>query len=117
MINGIRVRFLDETGPALGTEQDALDLIGDTYGEEIDAIAIPASRLTPGFFDLSTKIAGLFIQKLQNYSLRLIVLGDISSVMARSKALNDFVGETNRVGHHFFAPDRATLESQFGRRA
>lgn len=114
-INGLNMMFLPETGTKLGSEQDALDVVGATYGIEIDAVVIPVSRLDPGFFDLSTKKAGHFIQKLQNYSLRLLVLGDVSAEMNRSKALTDFVGETNRVGYHFFAPDRATLEAGFGR--
>ncbi|PXA97385.1 DUF4180 domain-containing protein [Nostoc sp. 3335mG] len=106
---------LDAAGPGLGSEQDALDVIGQTYGREIDAVAIPVSRLRPEFFDLSTKVAGLFIQKLQNYQLRLVVLGDISEHLARSAALGDFVGETNRIGHHCFAADRAAMEAGFGR--
>lgn len=97
------------SGPLIGTEQDALDLVGATYGSDVEAIAVPVERLRPEFFDLSTRMAGLFFQKLQNYRMRLVVLGDVSAACARSKALNDFVGETNRIGHHLFAQDRAAL--------
>lgn len=114
-VNGLTVMVLDETGPVLGSEQDALDVIGATYGLDVDAAVIPVCRLDPSFFDLSTKMAGHFIQKMQNYSLRLVILGDISEALARSKALTDFVGETNRIGHHFFAGDRAAMEAGFGR--
>lgn len=114
-INGLNVMLLDETGPKLGSEQDALDVIGATYGLEVDAVAIPVSRFHPDFFVLSSKMAGHFIQKLQNYSLRLVILGDISTAMANSKALTDFVGETNRIGHHFFAGNRDAMEAGFGR--
>lgn len=115
LVNGLSVMVLEETGPRLGSEQDALDVVGATYGLDVDAVAIPVSRLGPDFFVLGNKQAGHFIQKLQNYSLRLVILGDISAAMAGSKALTDFVGETNRIGHHFFAADRAAMEAGFGR--
>ena len=96
-------------GPLLASEADALDLIGQTYGEEIDMIAVPVGRLSPEFFTLSNQLAGHFFQKMQNYRLRLAIVGDLSAQLAASKALSDFVGETNRIGHHIFAPDRAAL--------
>lgn len=114
-INGLNVMLLDETGPKLGSEQDALDVIGATYGLDVEAVVIPVTRFDPEFFVLSNKLAGHFIQKMQNYSIRLVILGDISAAMTNSKALTDFVGETNRIGHHFFAADRAAMETGFGR--
>lgn len=111
-INGTRLYFVAAEGPALSSEQDALDLLGEIYGTEADMIVVPAGRFAPGFFDLSTKMAGHFFQKLQNYQMRLAILGDISAHTAASKALRDFVGETNRVGHHLFAQDRTALEAR-----
>ena len=96
-------------GPLLSSEADAVDLIGQTYGTGTDMIVLPITRLAPEFFQLETRLAGLFIQKLQNYQMRLAILGDISAAMARSRALTDFVGETNRIGHHLFVPNRAAL--------
>lgn len=107
--------FLDEDGSLLGSEQDALDVVGATYGTDVTAIVIPAGRFDPDFFDLGSKKAGHFIQKLQNYGLRLVIVGDLSAQTARSKALADFIGETNRIGHHFFAADRAMLDANFGK--
>lgn len=109
IVNGIKVLVLDQAGPALSSEADALDVIGQTYGSEIDAIIIPAERFAPEFFTLSTRLAGGFMQKFQNYRMRLVVLGDIGAHMAQSQALADFVGETNRVGRHLFVADRAAL--------
>lgn len=110
-INGVTVYFVSAEGPALASEQDALDLIGETYGTETAMIAVPAARFADGFFDLSTKQLGHFFQKLQNYQMRLAVLGDISRHMNASKALRDFVGETNQVGRHLFVQDYMTLEA------
>lgn len=115
VINGLRVMSVEDVGPPLGSEQDAIDLVGATYGLDVDAVSVPVSRLDPDFLVLSNRRAGHFIQKLQNYGLRLVILGDVSDAMAESKALSDFVGETNRIGHHFFAADRAALEAGFGR--
>ncbi|MEQ8600207.1 MAG: DUF4180 domain-containing protein [Devosia sp.] len=116
-INGVTVYFVSAEGPALASEQDALDLLGETYGTETDLIAVPAVRFADGFFDLSTKQLGHFFQKLQNYQMRLAVLGDISQHLNQSKALRDFVGETNQVGRHLFAEDRKALEAGLRGRA
>ena len=107
--HGLVLLELDATGPSLATEQDALDLIGETYGTEADIIVVPVARFDPQFLELRSGIAGIFFQKLQNYRKRLVVLGDIAADVAASKSLHDFVYETNRVGNHLFAPDRETM--------
>ncbi|WEJ32498.1 DUF4180 domain-containing protein [Devosia sp. SD17-2] len=108
-VNGVKLLVLDANGVLLSSEADALDVIGQTYGLDVDAVIVPASRFAPAFFQLSTTLAGLFIQKFQNYRLRLIVLGDIARAVSESQALADFVRETNRTGHHLFVTDRAEL--------
>lgn len=108
-INGSALLELPNEGPLLGTETDALDILGETYGTEANIIVIPATRLQPAFLQLRSGMAGAFIQKLQNYGCRLVVLGDISAEVAASEALAAFVVETNRVGHHLFLPDRQAL--------
>ena len=112
--NDISIHFVAAQGPTLSSEQDALDLLGETYGLEVDMIAVPATRFSPSFFDLSSKEAGHFFQKLQNYRMRLAIVGDISPHTANSKALRDFVGETNRIGHHLFVTDAAALAASLG---
>ncbi|KFC67340.1 Carboxylesterase NP [Devosia sp. LC5] len=107
--NGRAFLELADKGPLLGTEADALDILSQTYGTEASVIVIPAARLLPDFLQLRTGMAGAFIQKLQNYGCRLVVLGDISAAVAASAALNAFVVETNRIGHHMFVPDRQAL--------
>jgi len=111
-INDINVQFYPGDGPLLGSSADALDVIGGTYGLEIEMVAIPAGRLLPEFFELRTGLAGEFIQKLQNYWLRLAIVGDISGQVGASKSLRDFVYETNTIGRHLFVPDEAALGQQ-----
>ncbi|UYN99566.1 MAG: DUF4180 domain-containing protein [Devosia sp.] len=113
-INGVTVYFVAKTGPALASEQDALDILGETYGTGADMIAVPAERFGPAFFDLSSRQAGHFFQKLQNYQMRLAIIGDLVGALSTSKALRDFVGETNRIGHHLFVTDSAALENALG---
>lgn len=106
--NGLVLLELPLDGPLLATEQDALDMIGETYGTGADMIVVPLARLDP-FLDLRSGIAGTFFQKMQNYRLRLAIIGDIAAQTEASKALRDFVFETNRHGNHRFAPDREAL--------
>ena len=87
-------------GPLLGTEEDALDLVAT--GAE--TVIVPVSRLDPAFLDLRSGMLGAFFQKLQNYQQRLVIVGDISARLEESKALRDFVYETNRLGFHSFRP-------------
>lgn len=100
-----------DDGPQLSGEADAIELIGQTYGTGAEVVVVPARRLAPSFFDLSTRQAGGFFQKMQNYQLRLAIVGDIDEHVRASTALRDFVGETNRIGHHLFVPDRAALQA------
>ena len=111
-INGLKILFYPAEGALLGSSADALDAIGATYGQEIDVIAIPAARFDPDFFRLRTGLAGEFIQKMQNYWLRLVIVGDISQQVAASDALRDFVYETNKVGRHLFVTDETDLAAR-----
>jgi hypothetical protein len=106
---GLVICELPPAGGLLGAELSAPDLIGEAYEANPDIIAVPVTRLAPGFLDLSTRIAGEVFQKMEQYGQRLAVVGDVGEQAAASKALHDFVHETNRRGHHLFVPDQAAL--------
>jgi hypothetical protein len=110
-LQGLKVAMLPAEGPALSTERDASDLVGTLFGQEIDLVAIPIARLAPGFWDLRSRLAGHFIQKLQNHRLRVAFLGDLSAELAASGALRDYVTESNRRKDVLFAADIAALEA------
>ncbi|WP_367875597.1 DUF4180 domain-containing protein [Ralstonia pickettii] len=58
---------LDEAGPPIATEQNALDhLIGEALGHGASMVAVPASRLDAAFFALRTGLAGGIAQKITN---------------------------------------------------
>lgn len=60
--NGLNLYFASAEGPALCSEQDILDLLGETWGTGTDVIVLSVNRFAPEFFDLSTRQAGHFFQ-------------------------------------------------------
>lgn len=108
-INGKRVAFYD--GP-IAREMDANEIIGATYGLEVDVIAVPAESFVDDFFWLSSGLAGAVLQKMQQYGFRFAILGDISRFTAESPSLRDFIYESNKHGQTMFLADRAALEAR-----
>jgi len=102
----------DPAGPLLRTEDDARDVIQETFGTGIELAVVPVERLDPDFFVLRTGVAGVFVQKLVQYRLRLAVVGDITAQTAASDALRDWVREVNRGRDILFVADTAALESR-----
>lgn len=103
---------LSAEGPKLESERDATDVIGEALGAGADLVLIPAERLGDDFFQLSTRKAGLFIQKFTNYRLQLVILGDIERHVRASNALADFVRESNRGSAVWFVRDMDELEAK-----
>jgi len=109
VIGDHRVLVLPATGSAIGAEQ-ATDLVGDAWGFDASVVAVPAERLDPDFFRLSTRVAGEVTQKLVNYHLHLVVVGDVRAHVEASEALARYVDEANRGRHVWFVADEAELE-------
>ena len=103
--------------PKLGTERDAVDLIGEALSEGARLVIVPVERLDEAFFELRTRLFGDFTQKLVNYRLRLAVVGDISRHLAESAALRDLVYESNRGRQIWFVADIAELEAKLRQEA
>ncbi len=67
--------LLGEPGVRLvGSEQDALELIGFCLGNDIDRLLLRTDNLDPAFFDLSSGLAGMVLQKFRTYRLRVVLL-------------------------------------------
>jgi hypothetical protein len=111
-LNGLAIWRLAAAGPLIGSSASASDLLGETYGLRIDVVVVPVARLEPAFLTLASGLAGEFIQKLQNYGLRLAFVGDISALTSNSMPLADFVRESNRHGQHVFAASDAELSDR-----
>lgn len=76
------------------------DVLGLIYSYEAENIILHKKNIVPGFFDLSTGIAGDVVQKLVNYRRRIAVVGDFTNL--ESKSLRDFIYESNRRGNMYF---------------
>ena len=111
-LGGRRVLVLGGEGGPVLSERDASDLVGLAMEAGAEWLAVPTPRLGEAFFQLSSRIAGETIQKLVNYRIRLAVLGDLSAEIAASKALHDFVYESNKGRHVWFVADLAALEAR-----
>ena len=111
-VAGVRVLIVDAEGPAIATERDGTDLIGDAMGEGAGWLAIPVARLSEDFLKLSTGLAGAILQKAVNYRINVAIVGDVSAKTAASKPLNDFVGESNRGRHVWFVDDLDALRAR-----
>ncbi len=108
-INGVRVRSAPPTAPLSG-ERDANDILSTAWREETTMVAIPVQRLDPGFFRLSTRIAGEVLQKFVTYRLWPVIVGDVSAWTTQSEALRDFIYESNRGRSVWFVGDADELE-------
>ena len=99
-------------GPVVAAEADALDLIGATWGQEVDWLVLPLARLSADFLYLKTGLAGAVLQKIVTYGQRLAIVGDIAAAEAASGALKDFVRESNRGDRIWFVPDMTAFEAR-----
>jgi len=106
---GIHTLFIEAEGAPISV---ANDVIGDAWSVEAALIVIPVERLDPAFFDLSSLVAGEFLQKIVNYRLRIAIVGDIARFTESSGALRDFVWESNRGTQVWFVDDEAALEGR-----
>jgi hypothetical protein len=93
---GVRVLECPTEGPPPRSAKDATDIVGAAWVAKAKMVVLSADWLGDDFFRLSTRVAGEVVQKLQDYRLRVAIVGDIGPRTAESKALRDWVGECNR---------------------
>ncbi|TGK31684.1 DUF4180 domain-containing protein [Leptospira gomenensis] len=103
--NEISVLELTSENEEIKSVQDALDLLGDCWGNDVRAILASARHFSTDFFDLKTRLAGEILQKYENYGIRLAIVGDFSGY--ESKSLRDFIYECNRGKKIRFAETRS----------
>lgn len=108
------VLLVEPEGPPLGSADDALDLIGRTFGSPRETVVVPVERLDPDFLDLSTRMLGEFTQKFVQYGRRLVILGELGDRAREGTPLSDYVRETNRGGAVWLIPDERELERRLG---
>lgn len=69
------VVYIESDQVILNTEQDILDLMGET---EFQDLILHDYNFHTDFFDLSTKLLGDVLQKMTNYQVRLAIVGDFN---------------------------------------
>ena len=114
-VQGHRVLTVTPSEPALGSEQDALDLIGEAFGDEVAVVVVPADRVADDFFELRTRVAGDVVRKFAAYRIRLVVMGDIAERLAASESLRAFVHEINKGSDIWFVRDNTELGAKLSR--
>lgn len=115
--HGVGVLYCDPDGPEVTGVQEALDLVGATYGTDTAWVAVPAGRFGADFFRLRTGVAGAIMQKFVQYQTGLIVLGDVTAHIEASDAFRDLVHESNQGRHVWFLPGRDAVAAQLERLA
>lgn len=102
--NNITIAIVQSTEPIITDVQSALDFMSTVrYETGCDRIALNKEAIKEEFFDLSTRIAGEILQKFINYNVKFAIIGDFSCYS--SKALRDFIYESNRGKNIFFISD------------
>lgn len=89
-----------DDGLIIAEVQDALDLMASVGTLGCSRIIINESNLHPDFFRLKTGLAGEILQKFSNYGVKLAITGDFKKY--KSRALHDFIGESNKGNQIFF---------------
>ena len=100
-ISDIKIAEVTSDKIIIRQTNDALDLMGNMYYQGFDRIIIHEKDITADFFDLKNKMAGEILQKFSYYRIRLAIIGDFSKFT--SKSLRDFIYESNRGKHVYFA--------------
>lgn len=109
-LNGTRL-FVAE-GLPLKTESDALELVAAARSADVDGVVVRTSELDESFFRLSTGMAGAIVQKLVNYGLRLVLVGEVCGHIGNSNAFRDYVREANRGKELWFVKSMDDLKKR-----
>ncbi|HSK60326.1 MAG TPA: DUF4180 domain-containing protein [Actinomycetospora sp.] len=110
--HGVRVLLLPDDGPAIATETDAMDVVGQALGEGADVVAVPVTRLTPEFTNLASGVAGAVVQKFVTYRLRLVVVGSLDHLGESAGPVADWVREADRGRELWFVADLDELDER-----
>ena len=102
--NGILVAEVTPPDACIQTDSALLQLVGDMFYENANHIILCEQQLPSAFFDLSTGLAGAFLQKFVNYQMKVAIVGDFSAYA--SSSLPAFIRECNRGNQIFFCASR-----------
>lgn len=93
-INNSKIAEIISDTVFISTTEDGLNLVGNLYYQNFDAVIVQENHITPNFFDLKNGMAGELLQKFSNYRVRLAIVGNFA--MYLSKAVKEFIYESNQ---------------------
>ena len=99
---GVKYALVEDQSEVMVTAQDALDLAAEALYQACECALIPKAKINEAFFDLRTGLAGEILQKFTNFRFRVAIIGDFGGYA--SKALQDFIYESNNRGKVLFVP-------------
>lgn len=85
--------YIIVTGGQIKTEEDGLALISACVEHGTNLLMLPAACLSEDFLRLSTRAAGLVLQKLRNYNIKAVAILDAKITSQRFK---EFLSESNK---------------------
>lgn len=104
-INNVSIAIIKSDEVIIKDVDSALDIMSKVMFEgDCNAMIISKANMAEDFFDLSTRLAGEIIQKFINYQIKVAIVGDFS--MYTSKALKDFIYESNQGKYLFFVTNQ-----------
>ena len=106
-------RRFTECGIDIVRVDDALELVTACIEQETGRVLIDAARLPDEFFDLKTRFAGEFIQKLQNYRVKTAIV--VQADADHGERFAEFVREARTGGGFRVFDDRAGAEEWLSR--
>jgi len=110
---GVTIAEILPGADLISNPDDILDLMAEARYNGSSTMIIQDRSLHPDFFDLKTRVAGEILQKFSNYRMRLAIVGDFSGF--KSKSLQDFIRESNRMGTIYFVGTIDEALSKLGR--
>lgn len=112
-INGKGIATIASDQLVVNNVDDALDILGNCSYQGAAGIILQEQQITPEFFDLKTGIAGEILQKFSTYQMRLAIVGAFDKYS--SKALKDFIYESNKAGRINFVADVAEAQTRLSK--
>lgn len=113
----VRILHCPAQEGCIASEGDTDSLLSAAWEHCAQLVAIDASCLDDSFFRLSSGLAGRLVQRFVNYRMPLAILGQLGPYLDASRALGDYVRESNCGNAVWFLEHLADLESRLGSRA
>ncbi|MCF2447409.1 DUF4180 domain-containing protein [Dyadobacter sp. CY345] len=113
-VGDLKVAEIISNKLVVASVEDCLELLGNLYYQGFDRNILDAENITQDFFDLKTGMAGEILQKFSNYRMGLAIIGNFDTI--GSKSLNDFICESNKLGHINFVNSTAEAIKRFSKK-